>query len=245
MEFNIYDLLKAMLDPGEWQVTKPDLNAQPGAPDTDVSVRHLLTGIELNVEVKSAVRTSMSTGKRSKKLRVPHFKVKCHRSRSNMELAGKGNDSYRADAFDLLFANPSNAVFKKGGGGTSKNVARAVAADVVDEIDAEVPDQVVMDLAEAIVEMFVDNEAEDLGPMEVVDQPEIKKLLYGHYEVTDDKALLAALDVDYRCVLPGDIAENGLIPRTPYVQLQGDPNWASLSDLPRMLEEAVRRKKSN
>jgi hypothetical protein len=66
----------------------------------------------LKVESKSAVRGSIADGKRSRILNAPHFKVKSHRSRSNIKLAGTSNDRYSVDTFDVLVTNTSNAIFE-------------------------------------------------------------------------------------------------------------------------------------
>lgn len=39
---------------------------------------------------------------------MPHFKVKCHKSRTNKERTYT-NDKYFADEFDIVFVNPANA----------------------------------------------------------------------------------------------------------------------------------------
>src|SRR6266581_2397066 len=47
-----------------------------------------------------------------KRLTAPHFKVKCHRSRSNTNLPY--NDRYLANTFDIIIATPTNALFEGG-----------------------------------------------------------------------------------------------------------------------------------
>ena len=111
MEYNAFLLLHQQLNPSEWTVQKLNLSAQPGTPDQDIGVTHRRAGEVLIVESKSAVRGSMSSGARARHHKVPHFKVKCHRSRSNVKLAGTSNDRYRDDEFDILITNPSNAFF--------------------------------------------------------------------------------------------------------------------------------------
>ena len=54
----------------------------------------------------------MKDGRRARIIREPHFKVKCHRSRSNIALAQTTNDRYPVDSFDLLITNPLNAIFQ-------------------------------------------------------------------------------------------------------------------------------------
>jgi hypothetical protein len=197
MEYNVYLLLRELLNPSAWVVAKLNLGAQPGLPDQDISVTHRKTGEILIVESKSAVRGSMTTGARARMHKVPHFKVKSHRSRSNIKLATIGNDRYSVSDFDVLVTNPSNALFA---GGT-----------VGDEL-------------------------------EIMDDPALIQVLYQYYGVSDDESLLQATAQDYRFVLPPDIGENGLIPRTPTVYLQDDPNWLPLTELPRKLEEVVRKR---
>ncbi len=115
MEYNAYLVINQMLDSSQWTVHKLNPNPQPGSPDQDSSVIHRRTNIRLGIESKSAVRGSMTAGARARLLRqIPHFKVKCHRSRSNIELAGTSNDRYRADAFDIIVTTPANALFKVG-----------------------------------------------------------------------------------------------------------------------------------
>lgn len=46
---------------------------------------------------------------------------------------------------------------------------------------------------------------------------------------------------DWRFCLPSDIAENGIIPRTPKVLMHNDPNWHKLEDLQDCLLRLVRR----
>lgn len=112
MEYNAFLLLDRLLPKAIWSVQKLNLNAQTGLHDEDISITHRRTGIILKVESKSAVRGSISTGKRSRILREPHFNVKCHRSRSNIKLAGTSNDRYSVDSFDILVTNTSNAIFE-------------------------------------------------------------------------------------------------------------------------------------
>lgn len=112
MEYNAFLLLDRILPRAVWSVQKLNLNAQPGIHDEDISITHRRTGVILKVESKSAVRGSVSDGKRTKVLKVPHFNVKCHRSRSNIKLAGTSNDRYSVDSFDVLVTNTSNAIFE-------------------------------------------------------------------------------------------------------------------------------------
>lgn len=112
MEYNAFLLLDKILPRTTWSIQKLNLNAQTGIYDEDISITHRRTGIILKVESKSAVRGSISDGRRSRILNLPHFNVKCHRSRSNIKLAGSSNDRYSVDSFDVLITNTSNAIFE-------------------------------------------------------------------------------------------------------------------------------------
>lgn len=112
MEYNAFLLLDNVLSKATWSVQKLNLNAQTGVYDEDISITHRRTGIILKVESKSTVRGSISDGKKSRILDVPHFNVKSHRSRSNIKLAGSSNDRYSVDSFDVLITNTSNAIFE-------------------------------------------------------------------------------------------------------------------------------------
>ena len=110
-EFVATIFLKRILNQREWQVQKLNLNAQPGKYDEDISITFSRTGYRLKVEVKNAVRGSFRLGQKTK-IKHPHFKVKCHKSRSNIKLQHTTNDRYLVDEFDLLICNISNAVFR-------------------------------------------------------------------------------------------------------------------------------------
>lgn len=112
MEYNAFLLLDKILPKATWSVQKLNLNAQTGTYDEDISITHRRTGVILKVESKSTVRGSVSSGQRSRNLKVPHFLVKSHRSRSNIKLAGSSNDRYSVDSFDVLITNTSNAIFE-------------------------------------------------------------------------------------------------------------------------------------
>jgi hypothetical protein len=112
MEYSVYLLLSKLLNSREWVVTKLNLSAQPGILDKDISITHRRTGMELIVESKSAVRDSITTGVKARTHKVPHFKVKCHRSRSNTKK--ETNDRYAVTDFDIIVTNPSNAIIKGG-----------------------------------------------------------------------------------------------------------------------------------
>ena len=109
-EFVAATFLKRILDQREWQVQKLNLNAQPGRYDEDISITFSRTGDRLKVEAKNAVRGSFRLGTRAK-ANVPHFKVKCHKSRSNIKKRNTTNDRYIVGEFDLLICNVSNSVF--------------------------------------------------------------------------------------------------------------------------------------
>lgn len=111
-EYGAVYTLQQVLDPQIWIVSKLNLNAQPGTADQDIGVTHRRTGIQVIIETKSAVRGSMSTGKRTRIHKVPHFNVKCHRSRSNKVFAY--NDRYLATDFDVIVSNPANSLFEGG-----------------------------------------------------------------------------------------------------------------------------------
>jgi len=112
MEYNAFLLLESLLPGSVWSVQKLNLNPQPGTIDEDISITHRRSGVILKVESKSSVRGSMSDGSRARVLKCPHFKVKCHRSRSNISLAGTTNDKYPVGFFDVLLTTPLNAIFK-------------------------------------------------------------------------------------------------------------------------------------
>lgn len=101
-------VLRRTLDPREWMVEKLNLNPQPGHRDEDISVTFRRTGTRLKAETKSAVRGGFRL--RTHVTPVPHFRVKCHKSRSNF--TKEYNDRYLATEFDLLLSNVSNAIFR-------------------------------------------------------------------------------------------------------------------------------------
>ncbi len=105
-------VLKQTLDPRDWDVQKLNLNPQPNAYDEDVSITFRRTGTRLKAETKNAVRGSFNMGGPRKNIKPPHFKVKCHRSRSKLEKAATTNDRYIVGEFDVLLANVSNAIFR-------------------------------------------------------------------------------------------------------------------------------------
>jgi hypothetical protein len=111
-EYNAALALQDILPYGEWTVTKLNLNAQPNTHDEDISITHRRSRVTLRVESKNAVRGSMTSGDRCRICKEPHFCVKCHRSRSNIKLAARSNDRYKADCFDIIVCNVSNALFQ-------------------------------------------------------------------------------------------------------------------------------------
>lgn len=111
-EYDAVFALRQILPLQVWIVNKLNLNPQPGTFDQDIGVTHRRTGIQIIIETKSAVRGSMTTGIRTRKHKVPHFNVKCHRSRSNKSLPY--NDRYLATEFDVIVATPTNALFEGG-----------------------------------------------------------------------------------------------------------------------------------
>lgn len=112
-EYNGYIFLKNNLDSHIFSVEKLNKNAQPGEYDEDVSITHRRTGVRLKVEVKNATRGEFTLGFRTKVLRnCPHFKVKCHRSRSNISKAETTNDRYLVGDFDLVMCNTLNSIYK-------------------------------------------------------------------------------------------------------------------------------------
>ena len=111
-EFIATAFLSQSLAPREWQVQKLNLNPQANVYDEDISVTFSRTGDRLKVEAKSAVRGSFRLGSPRTKVKEPHFKVKCHKSRSNISRSATTNDRYMADEFDLIICNISNAMFQ-------------------------------------------------------------------------------------------------------------------------------------
>jgi len=200
MEYNAYLLLEAGLPKAVWSVQKLNLNAQPGIYDEDISITHRRTGVILKVESKSAVRGSMTLGARARLMNEAHFKVKSHRSRSNIKLAGTSNDRYSVDSFDILITNTSNAIF---------------AGNTVGE------------------------------HLEIINNDELKQMLYEFYQVGNDIDLIAKCESDWRFCIPKDIAVAGFIPRTPYVRLWNDENWKSIAEIEQRLLQVVDEKRKS
>lgn len=101
-------VLRQALDPRDWLVEKLNLNPQQGIYDEDITLTYRRTGTRLKAETKNAVRGGFRLGTRS--IREPHFKVKCHKSRSH--LTREHNDRYQVGEFDVLLSNVSNAIFR-------------------------------------------------------------------------------------------------------------------------------------
>ena len=95
-----------------WQVQKLNLNAQTGTHDEDISITHSKTGYRLKVEAKNAVRGSFRIGNSRMIVGYPHFRVKCHKSRSHIKKSKTTNDRYLLGDFDLIVCNVSNAIFQ-------------------------------------------------------------------------------------------------------------------------------------
>ena len=194
-EYHGYYKLKSILAPQSWIVNKLNLNAQPGQADEDIEVIHRKTGQRLIIETKSAARGTMRTGKRARINKVPHFRVKCHRSRSNNE--NPNNDQYLATDFDVIITIPLNALY----------APKTVGED-----------------------------------FELVSEEGLLEILYAYYNVSDRETLLDAASQDWRFALPSHIAQDGLIPREPFVLLSNDPNWLPLDQIQPQLEAIVRAK---
>ena len=112
-ECNVYIILREMLNPNEWSVVKLNLNAQPNNDDQDISITHKRTGIIIKVECKNAVRGSFKHSKKCK-IKTPHCRIKCHKSRSKIKVAATTNDRYSVDAFDIIVSNLSNSIIASG-----------------------------------------------------------------------------------------------------------------------------------
>lgn len=112
MEFGAVYAIREVLNSREWIVQKLNLSAQPGTLDQDISITHRRSGIIVTVESKSAVRDSFHRGSNRTTIKnEPHFKVKCHRSRSNMKLAVTSNDRYHISSFDIVITTPLNSLY--------------------------------------------------------------------------------------------------------------------------------------
>ncbi len=112
MEYNALYAIREVLNPREWITEKLNLSAQQGIADQDISITHRRSGFIITVESKSAVRGSFHRGSERTIIKnEPHFKVKCHRSRSNMKLADSTNDRYHVSSFDIVVTSPLNCLY--------------------------------------------------------------------------------------------------------------------------------------
>ena len=177
--------LRQALDPREWDVQKLNLNPQAGSYDEDVSIIFRRTGIRLKAETKNAVRGAFRM--RSKGMPNPHFTVKCHKSRSNLQRQNTTNDRYLVGEFDLLLCNVSNALFR------GRSLQRGLP---------------------------------------LIEDEEGVAWLKEFYRVGSDADLIRAAYDDWRLCLPVSIADgDGVIPRTPVVLMENEPNWFRVDDL--------------
>lgn len=109
-EFAAVNYVSQVLDRREWTVEKLNLNAQKSQHDEDATITHRRSGQRIRLEAKNASRGSFKLTLRKNTL--PRFQVKCHKSRSNLQRQGSGNDKYTVDDFDLIICNPSNAIVR-------------------------------------------------------------------------------------------------------------------------------------
>lgn len=196
-EHAVFIKLKKLLNSNEWSVVKLNLNAQPNSDDQDISVTHMRTGIIVKVECKNAVRGSFKSGKGCV-VKVPHCRIKCHKSRSHMKKIDTSNDKYSVDNFDIIISNLSNSVIK---GAT-------------------------------ISETF-----------ELIPQKDCLQILSNHYSVPIDfENIFNATFNDWRFARTTDLAEDGFLPRTPPMILNGDEIWSPINQLEATLLQVVQEK---
>lgn len=75
-----------------------------------------------------------------------------------------------------------------------------------------------------------------------IEDPEALEWLKDFYKVDTDKELRGKVYGDWRMCFPEDIArEDGLLPRTPRVQIENDPNWFGLDQLKTKLLDKILR----
>jgi hypothetical protein len=110
-EYNAAELLRNELNSSNWNVEKLNLSAQTNRYDEDISITNRRSGYRLKVESKNANRGSFRLGVGQQRIKQPHFKVKLHKSRSNIKLANTTNDRYLLGDFDIVLCNLSNAIF--------------------------------------------------------------------------------------------------------------------------------------
>ena len=193
-EFIGAELLRRTLDSRDWTVDKLNLNPSPGTTDVDVRITFKMTGAIVNAEIKTAVRDSFKMPRGARFLHH-RFKVKCHKSRSNLKRQDTSNDRYLVDDFDLLLCNVSNAIFR------GKSLRRALP---------------------------------------LIDNPKAVSWLMEFYAATSEEELVRNSYDDWRLCFPKSIADpDGTIPRTPTVQMEGDPSWFKPDELPARLREFV------
>lgn len=189
-EYDVFLLLKRVLNPHEWSVAKLNLNAQNGRHDEDVTVTHQRTGIIIKVECKNATRGSFKFSSRCR-IKEPFCTIKCHKSRSDLSKANTTNDRYLLGDFDLVISNLSNAVIA--GSTYSEN-------------------------------------------FELIENETAKQKLAEYYGVPMEyQAIFDAAYNDWRFAMAKDIAKEGVIPRTPTLKLQNDPNWHPISEIEKYL----------
>ena len=78
--------------------------------------------------------------------------------------------------------------------------------------------------------------------LELLHKKELVDLLHKHYGTKEMRPLEVAANNDFRFVCPSDIAENGYIPRTPYVLLNDDPKWKPIAEIEPVLLKMVEMK---
>ncbi len=79
--------------------------------------------------------------------------------------------------------------------------------------------------------------------LEIIHKKELKEMLFNFYKVQTDEKLKIACEQDWRFAIPQDIAINGFIPRTPFVELENDPKWITISQLEERLSKVVENKR--
>jgi len=110
-EYFVYEELKENLDSDTWEIHKYNTNPQRNATDADLVAKHLSSNEEVIIECKTAVRGSFKV--RGQICKEPHFRVKCHKSRSNNQRTFT-NDRYFVDEFDIIFSTPANSFIESG-----------------------------------------------------------------------------------------------------------------------------------
>jgi len=198
-EYDVFLLLKRVLNPREWSVAKLNLNAQTGMHDEDVTVTHQRTGIIIKVECKNACRGSFRFSNRCR-IKEPFCKIKCHKSRSDLSKASTTNDRYLLEDFDVVISNMSNAVIA--GSTYSEN-------------------------------------------FELIDDSATREALAKHYGTSNEfQQIFDAAYNDWRFAMSKDIAVDGVIPRTPVVRLNDDPNWHPISEIEEYLLQFTKANRS-